>query len=51
MFIPIIGWLISLLLILGMLVLWILCVVKAFGGDRFMVPIIGPLAAKQAGIV
>jgi uncharacterized membrane protein len=50
-FIPILGWLISLVLLLGMLVLWVLCIVKAFNGDRFMIPIIGPLAAKQAGIL
>ena len=50
LFIPIIGWLISLVLMLGLLVLWILCVVKAFNGQRFMVPVIGALAAKQAGV-
>jgi uncharacterized membrane protein len=50
LFIPILGWLISLLLMLGLLILWILCVVKAFGGQRFMVPVIGALAAKQAGV-
>ncbi len=49
-FIPIIGWLIMLLLSLGLLILWILCVVKAFGGQRFMIPVIGALAAKQAGV-
>lgn len=49
-FIPIIGWLIMLVLGLGLLVLWILCVVKAFGGGRFMIPVIGALAAKQAGV-
>ena len=48
LFIPIIGWLISILIMLGLLILWILCVVKAFGGQRFMVPIIGALAEKQA---
>jgi uncharacterized membrane protein len=50
LFIPIIGWLISLLLMLGLLILWIMCVVKAFSGQRFMVPVIGALAAKQAGV-
>ena len=49
LFIPILGWLISIVLMLGLLILWILCVVKAFNGQRFMVPIIGALAAKQAG--
>ena len=50
MFIPIIGWLISLVLLLGLFILWLMCVIKAFGGSRFMIPVIGPLAAKQAGI-
>jgi len=50
LFIPIIGWLISLLLMLGLFILWIICVVKAFGGQRFIIPVIGPLAAKQAGV-
>jgi uncharacterized membrane protein len=49
LFIPILGWLISIVLMLGLLILWILCVVKAFNGQRFMVPVIGALAAKQAG--
>jgi uncharacterized membrane protein len=48
-FIPIIGWLIMLLLSLGLLILWILCVIKAFGGQRFKIPVIGDLAQKQAG--
>jgi uncharacterized membrane protein len=50
LFIPIIGWLISLVLMLGLFVLWLLCIIKAFGGQRFVVPVIGALAAKQAGV-
>lgn len=50
LFIPIIGWLISILLVLGLFVLWIMCVIKAFGGGRFVIPVIGQLAAKQAGV-
>jgi uncharacterized membrane protein len=49
-FIPILGWLVMLAIGVGILVLWIICIVKASGGQRFMVPIIGPLAAKQAGV-
>jgi uncharacterized membrane protein len=30
-------------------VLWLICVLKALNGQRFKVPIIGDLAAKQAG--
>jgi uncharacterized membrane protein len=47
--IPIIGWFILLPLFgLGVLILWILVVVKAFGGQKFMIPLIGPFAEKQA---
>jgi uncharacterized membrane protein len=28
---------------------WIICVVKALNGQRYKLPIIGDLAAKQAG--
>jgi uncharacterized membrane protein len=48
--IPILGWLVFLVGSLALLVIWILCVVKAFGGQKFVVPVIGPLAAKQAGL-
>ncbi len=50
LFIPIIGWLISLLITLSLFVIWIICVVKALNGGIFKLPIIGDLAAKQAGI-
>ncbi len=47
--IPILGWLVFMVGSLALLVVWILCIVKAFGGQKFVVPVIGPLAAKQAG--
>jgi uncharacterized membrane protein len=34
---------------IGFLILWILCLVNAFQGKRFKLPVIGDLAAKQAG--
>jgi uncharacterized membrane protein len=34
----------------GFLVLWIVVLVQALNGKRFSIPVIGPLAAKQAGI-
>ena len=49
-FIPIIGWFILLPLFgLGVLILWIIVMVKAFGGQKFVIPLIGPFAEKQAG--
>ena len=40
--------LLSTVINLALLVGWILMAVKAYQRDRFMMPIIGPLAAKQA---
>ncbi len=48
-FIPILGWLVALLLGLLIFVIWIVCIVKAFGGQRFKIPVLGDLALKQAG--
>lgn len=37
------------LVALAMLILWIMVLIKAFNGEKFKLPIIGDLAAKQAG--
>ena len=34
---------------IGFLILWIMVLVNAFNGKRFKLPVIGDLAAKQAG--
>ena len=50
--IPIIGTLISLLLMmvlwLGALICWLMLMFKAYNNQKFVLPIIGPLAEKQA---
>jgi uncharacterized membrane protein len=38
------------LLWLAWFLIWVFCVVKAVNGERFKLPLIGDLAAKQAGI-
>lgn len=38
------------LLFLAALILWIICLVKAYQGERWRIPVIGDFAAKQAGI-
>ena len=48
--IPILGQIIFVIAMLGIFIIWIMCVIKAFGGQRFVIPVIGPLAAKQAGL-
>jgi uncharacterized membrane protein len=35
---------------LGFLVLWVIALVNASQGKRFQIPVVGPLAAKQAGM-
>jgi uncharacterized membrane protein len=45
----IIASLISVLVSLGVFVLWIFLMYKAYNNERFKLPVIGDLAAKQAG--
>ncbi len=51
-FIPVVGWLISLLLSLAVTVgifgAWIIAAIKAFNGEEFRLPVIGDIAAKHA---
>src|SRR5205085_10771254 len=48
MIIPILGWIVGILGYLTTAVCWLICVIKAFGGGRFKLPIIGEFAEKQA---
>ena len=51
MYLPFIGWLISLLLWtgfgLGVFVLWLMMMYKAYNNEKWVLPVIGPLAEKQ----
>ncbi len=47
-FIPILGWIASLLLSLATVIVWVLLVVKAYQGQKFKLPFIGDLAEQQA---
>jgi uncharacterized membrane protein len=47
--IPILGWIVGVLGDLVLFVCWVMCIIKAAGGQKFKLPIIGPLAEKQAG--
>lgn len=46
-FIPIIGWILSLLIGPLSLVLWIILLIKAYKYEYFKLPVIGDLAEKQ----
>ena len=51
--IPVIGWIIDILLWIvlgfGLFGLWIYLVYKAYQGEQYMLPVVGKLAAQQAG--
>ena len=49
MFMPFIHFAIWRLIELFWLILWLVCIYNAFNGKRFKLPIIGPIAEKQAG--
>ena len=52
-FIPVAGWIIlplfHLVAALLLFILWLIAIIKAFQGGKFVIPIIGALAQKQAG--
>jgi uncharacterized membrane protein len=50
-FIPILGWIISGFVSLGTIVLVIVLIVKAYGGQKMKLPVIGDMAEKQADAV
>lgn len=48
---PFIGWFmwpLHLLVDLGLFILWVIVLIKAFNGERFKIPVIGDFAEKQA---
>jgi len=49
LFIPFVGWALSLPFSLLVIVIWVICLVKAFNGERFSIPLIGKFAEQQAG--
>lgn len=49
-FIPFIGWLLIIVLDLGILIIWLLLMFKAYQKEIFKLPIIGDIAATQARI-
>ena len=47
--IPVIGWILVPFVALGLLVVWVILLLKALKGERFQLPIIGKFAAQQSG--
>ena len=46
--IPVVGWIIIPFFLIGFLIVWIMCLVKASKGERWKLPLIGDFAEKQA---
>jgi len=46
--IPVVGWIIIPFFLIGFLILWIMCLIKASKGERWKLPLIGEFAEKQA---
>ncbi|MEG6586917.1 DUF4870 domain-containing protein [Dendrosporobacter sp. 1207_IL3150] len=45
--IPILGWAISFIFSLAAIIVWIVCMIKAYQGNSFKLPVIGELVEKQ----
>ncbi|MEM0219624.1 MAG: DUF4870 domain-containing protein [Thermoproteota archaeon] len=45
--IPFIGWTFDSLIGLAGLVIWIICIIKAYQGEKFKLPIVGDIAEKN----
>lgn len=48
--VALIGTLLMVLFWIGFMVVWILCMVKAYQGQQWRIPYLGDFAAKQAGV-
>lgn len=48
-FVPIIGWILSPLVMIVGFVLWLVLIYKAYQGEEFKLPVIGDFAEKQLG--
>lgn len=46
-FIPLLGWAVGLLLSVAEFILWIVCMIKAYQGEMFKLPVVGDMAEQQ----
>lgn len=45
--IPVIGWMLSFILVPVNIILWLFLMWKAYSGEEFMLPVVGEMARKQ----
>ena len=48
--VPLVGWILALFLPLVSFVLWVVCLIQAFQGKWFEIPVVAPYAKKMAGL-
>lgn len=48
-FVPVIGWILSPLVMIVGFILWLVLIFKAYQGEEFKLPLIGDFAQKQIG--
>jgi uncharacterized membrane protein len=48
MIVPILGWIIAPILMLVLFVVWVICIMKAYQGKYFRVPVIGNIVENMA---
>jgi uncharacterized membrane protein len=46
--IPVLGWAVASLLWLGSIILWIVCMIKAYQGEYLKLPVAGDIAEKNS---
>ena len=46
---PVVGWILSPLVMIGGFILWLVLIFKAYQGEQFMLPVVGKFAKKQLG--
>lgn len=46
---PVIGWVLSPLIMIVGFILWLVLIFKAYQGEEFMLPVVGEFAKKQLG--
>ena len=50
MVIPVVGGFMLVLLQIAMVVVWVICMTKAYHGEWYRLPVLGDFAAKQVGL-
>lgn len=47
--VPFIGWILSPIIMVAIFVLWLFLLIKAYQGEEYELPVVGPFAKQQLG--